>query len=262
MKYTTAVLSDIHGNLEGLSVVMKDMEQYSPDRIVCLGDIIGYGPNPCECLEIMMAQKNAVLIRGNHEDIYLGGISSDKCSSIGKISAEWTSAEVPEKYRQPLSEFCDDYEENGISFFHTVSDNKHNYPYLNSSEQVTEGFLTVKNNISFYGHTHRPRVTAVMNGNVNDRFIMSSETIDIVPDRRYYINVGSVGQQRDTVTDCSYGLIVAENDNIRVYLKRLEYDSFKTYCKIKQRIQSSEIAEYLIREPERRSKYEHAYYGS
>lgn len=261
MKYTIAVLSDIHGNLEGLSTVIKDMVQYSPDRIICLGDIIGYGPDPCECMEIMLAQKNAVLIRGNHEDIYLGGISSDKCSAIGKISAEWTAAEVPEKYRQSLSEFYDEHNENGMSFFHTMSDIKHDYPYLNSLEQVIEGFRTVSSNICFYGHTHRPRVTSVIDGQVFDRYVISSETINIMPFGRYYINVGSVGQQRDTVTDCSYGLIVNDDGAVKVHLKRLEYDSYKTYSKIRDRIRSDEIAAYLIREKERRIKYEYAYNG-
>jgi len=259
MKKTIAVLSDVHGNLEALHAVMKSIKKYNPDEIICLGDIVGYGPNPCECLDILINMPNIKIIMGNHEDILLGNISQDICSSIGKISSEWNKEHVCPKYIKDIKNFKRGISYDNIGFYHSCPKGKYNYPYLNKLEDLISSFSCVESQINFYGHTHRPRITCINGDKIYDSMIMSSTTINLNNNTRYYINVGSVGQQRDTQTDSSFAILKIMNDNILLGIERVNYDSYKTFCKIKELIKSDEIATYLIREQGRREEYENSY---
>ena len=256
-----AVISDIHGNFDALDVVLKDLATYSPERIICLGDIIGYGPEPCKCMDALYELNNVDYILGNHEAMWLGLLSSENCSGIGKSSADWNKYNIPEDYRKRIAHYCEDLSMYGITFCHTASiGDKKNFPYLNSLESIVDDFSTVKDRVVIYGHTHRARITEITkNNDIKDRFIVNTTEIKLNSTSKYYINVGSVGQQRDSITDCSYALISLIYDQILVTIKRLEYDSYATYCKIRNIVNSEEIATYLIREKERRERYENSY---
>lgn len=260
---TTAIISDIHGNFDALTAALLDMKKYSPERIVCLGDIIGYGAEPCACLDALLEMDNIDFILGNHEDIWLGGISSDMCSGIGKISAEWNKHNIPAHYESRVRGFVPKLTRGDITYCHTASMEKaHNYPYLNSLEQVTEGFADSGDRIVFYGHTHRARITEITDtGEVFDKFVKKTTKIELNKSSRYFINIGSVGQQRDTITDCSYAILWESGEEKTVQINRIEYDSYSAYAKTRSIVQSEEIAAYLIREDERRKRYENAYNG-
>ena len=253
----TVIISDIHGNLEALNSVFEDIKNINVDRIICLGDIIGYGPNPNECLELIK-KRNCLTIMGNHEEIYLGNIDNERCSHIGVISSKWTKNEVDSEYIPYIKSFKRFVSYDDCMYTHTGFINN-NYPYLNKDIDIVQGFDSEKYNIIFYGHTHRPKITSLENGEVESINVLQNTEINIKDGVKYFINVGSVGQQRDSITNVSYA-ILQEDDYIRkVSIRRIPYDSYTTYCKIRNKIKSIEISNYLIREQERRDYYENSF---
>lgn len=250
----TVIISDIHGNLEALNAVFEDIKNINVDRIICLGDIIGYGPNPNECLEIIK-KSNCIPIVGNHEDIYLGNIGNKECSHIGIISSKWTKNEVNADYIPYIKSFKRFFSDKDCMYTHTgFLDN--NYPYLNKDIDIVQSFDSEKYNIVFYGHTHRPKITSLENGEVTSINILENTSINIKDGIKYFINVGSVGQQRDSITNASYAILQEDNYIRKVSIRRIPYDSYTTYVKIRNNIKSIEISNYLIREKERRDDYE------
>ncbi|MBO5192987.1 MAG: metallophosphoesterase [Bacteroides sp.] len=258
---TTVIISDIHGNFDALTAVLQDMKKYAPDRIVCLGDVIGYGAEPCACLDKLHGMDNIDLIMGNHEAMWLGKITSANCSTIGQVSAKWNDQNIPRVYESSMNKYSLQITRGRITFCHTASLGKdHNYPYLNLIEQVLEGFSSYDSSVVFYGHTHRARITEVSeNNSVFDTFVKETIRLELKESSKYYINVGSVGQQRDTITDCSYAVLWEDGNNRSVQINRIDYDSYSAYVKVRNSVHSEEIASYLIRENERRRRYEDAY---
>lgn len=259
MKKSIAIISDIHANLEALNKVLSEIEKINPDTIVCLGDIIGYGPNPNECLDILLKKENILFLKGNHEDIWLENIDFNTCSDLGKNSACYMKRMVDKKYEKAIKLFRNNLEIENLGFYHTFSKSLLEYPYLNKVENIVNSFSETKTNINFYGHTHRPRVTQVSDIKIKDSMIKKNICMKLESDKRYYINVGSVGQQRDTRTDASYAILEMFKGELLLKINRVEYDSYITYCKIKEIMKNNQIANYLIREKERRENYETSY---
>ncbi len=256
MQQTLAILSDIHGNLEALESVLLSLKIDNPDVIICLGDIIGYGPDPNQCISKLMELKNIYFLKGNHEDIWLGNIGIENCSDIAKQSALWTKNILSNEYKPFIEKFREELVLSGCSFYHSAPLSKGFYPYLNNLADILGSFSNSINQVSFYGHTHRPRITEKGSNYVKDNAILETTSLVLKEDINYYINVGSVGQQRDSKTDASYAIFKIKDNMKMLEIKRIPYNHYLTYSKIRNTIGNIDIANYLIREPERRKFYE------
>lgn len=247
-----AVLSDIHGNLEALTRALKIISKQKVDKIICLGDIVGYGIDSKECYEILKS-RNCDFIIGNHEAMHFDMVSSDSCSDKGKISVQWQKNNVI--INKEEAEFKDSIQIGKCIFTHSCLGKDGYMKYLNKLEDILEAYKNEK--IVFYGHTHRPRITLLRNGEVQDTFIKKTTVFSIEKDDKVFVNVGSIGQQRDDQTDSSF-VILDMNDEQKIQLKlyRVRYNSLKTYLKLNQYPELSSIATYLIRENFRRKIYE------
>lgn len=251
-----AIFSDVHGNFDALEIALEQMESFSPDVYVCLGDIVGYGPEPVRCLERVAQIPNCIIIKGNHEKILLGELTTEACSDLGKISSEWTKANVSKLMIDYVRSFLEYHIIDDFGFYHSFSKEDADFPYLNSLEDILKYMPKDKCKIHFYGHTHRPRVTNISG---EDFYVDIGIRQKLCKDKEYCINVGSIGQMRDSHTDYSFGVLFTDNNQCEVEIVRGNYDSFKTYCKIRDEMQNRKIADYLIREEERRRNYESAY---
>ena len=247
-----AVLSDVHGNLEALTKALKIISKQKVDKIICLGDIVVYGVDSKECYEILKS-KNCDFIIGNHEAMHFDIVSSDSCSDKGKISVQWQKNNVIIDKKE--SEFKDYIQIGKCIFTHSCLGKDGYMKYLNKLEDILEAYKNER--IVFYGHTHRPRVTLVKKEGVQDTFIKKTTTVSLEQDDIAYINVGSIGQQRDDQTDSSFVILDMDDDQkIQLKLYRVRYNSLKTYLKLNQYPELSSIATYLIREKFRRKIYE------
>ncbi len=252
------VCSDIHGNYQALKAVFKKVDRMTPETLICLGDVVGYGADPEACLNLL-EEHNALILKGNHEAMLIGESDRDNCNALGQISNRWMSANCSEACQSRLYGLPFEYHLGEMDFYHSSTVDDGSWPYLNSVEQIAGQLAGTHGKFVFYSHTHRTRVTILDRGRIaEDRLIKKSETIVISKhdERKYIINVGSVGQQRDTRTNASFVCFCIDKNTYKLQFHRIPYDSYHAYRAVLHRGCGSDIAAYLIREPWRRKAYE------
>ena len=226
MRY--ALLSDIHGNLEALQAVLKDIDTRSIDKIVCLGDIVGYYPDPEKCVELI--KECAVkCVAGNHDYAAIGRIDTNTFTYYAFVAMEWTKKNISAHSRQfletlPLQDFDGD-----LFFAHASPYRSQDWAYVfpDSEEVIFEAFNNLSHRLNFIGHTHWPSIML----QENDRIILLPDRSITTRDNQYYlVNVGSVGQPRDFDSRSSYAIYDSEKHEIS--LTRVKYDYHSTQKKI------------------------------
>jgi len=228
----TAIVSDIHSNLAALSAVLKDLEEHKADEIVCLGDVIGYGPQPLQCADI--ARKEfAFAILGNHEEAVLYGAVG--FNPKAKAAVDWTRDQFhleseAEEERNARWQFLGDMpisvdgeDGTGVQFVHgSPRDPTREYVFptdVLNPDKIMAIFEHVEL-VAFNGHTHAP---GVMTESGLFRLPQDGDNeydVGSVGDEKCIINVGSVGQPRDGNPKSSYVLF----DGSRVQFRRVAYD--------------------------------------
>lgn len=246
-----AIVSDIHSNLEALVAVLKDIERYRVSRIFCLGDLVGYGPNPNECLDL--AERNFdFVIKGNHDQAVSHKIPK-VFKDVAANAAYWTKTRVKPKHTGAV-----DVQNERWSFLkkmpktqeHGVWLMAHGTPWSNL-DYVYEEFEAAQVfearrfnfNVCFLGHTHIPGFFLEdTNGDVyygdgeeGIRYKIGAE--------RAIINVGSVGQPRDGDPRACW--VLAHSDGTFSY-HRVKYEVEKTADKIYQTDLDPSLAERLF----------------
>jgi len=228
-----ALISDIHSNLEALEVVLGDIEQQGITEIYCLGDIIGYGPNPRECIDRVM--KCQICILGNHDQGAL--FDPEGFNSGAERAIFWTrdqlemptgSAADNARRWDFLGELPRNHRENGFLFVHGSARNPLNeyvFPEDIYNQRKMEKIFSLVEHHCFQGHTHVPGVfTQSLNFFSPDELGYQYR----LTEDKTLINVGSVGQPRDGDPRACY--VVLEN-NV-VHFRRLEYPIDVTVKKI------------------------------
>jgi predicted phosphodiesterase len=233
---TVAILADIHSNLEALTRALDHMEGLGVRRIVCLGDIIGYGPNPRECLRELF--RSEVAIMGNHEEAVM--FYGEDFNPKARASLEWTKDQLN-------STECDRTENYDMWNFlgtmqQTVEDGDvmytHGSPRVPTREYVVpgdirnrekmQGIFDLMKKICFIGHSHVPHVYTSDMKHASPESVGGAIDLRKLGDRKVLINVGSVGQPRDGDKRLSYATF--DGNVVRFY--RLEYDYQTTVEKI------------------------------
>jgi predicted phosphodiesterase len=227
-----AIISDIHGNLEALEAVLADIQQQQIFEIYCLGDIIGYGPNPRECIDLVM--KNCqVTILGNHDQAAL--FDPEGFNAGAERAIFWTrqmleSGEAVSNERR--WEFLGDLprmrREETFLFVHGSARNPLNeyvFPEDVYNQRKMERIFGLVDRYCFQGHTHIPGVFT------EDYNFLSPDEVKHrieLGDQKVLVNVGSVGQPRDGDPRSSYVVLDGKTVNFR----RVPYDFEKTIAKI------------------------------
>lgn len=228
-----AILSDIHSNLEALQAVLDDIRTQDITRIYCLGDIVGYGPNPCECIDLVMQFDMCIL--GNHDQGAL--FDPEGFSSGAERAIFWTRQRLeagtgdPEQDRKRwdfLSELPRTYRENGSLYVHGSARNPLNeyvFPEDIYNVRKMDKIFSLVERHCFQGHTHVPGVFTVDHRflslqEINGRFELDQTKV--------ILNVGSVGQPRDNDPRACY--VVRDGDALE--FRRIAYPVEKTVEKI------------------------------
>jgi len=226
-----AVISDVHANLEALDAVLADIEAQDVREVYCLGDVVGYGPNPCECVDRIMECK--VTLLGNHDQ---GALFDPEGFNVGAERAIFWTRQVMESGNSTdclrrwdfLGELPRIHQENGLLFVHGSLRNPLNeyvFPEDIYNQRKMERIFGLVRKVCFQGHTHIPGIfTEDLNflapEEVNFEFKLGSQ--------KYLVNVGSVGQPRNGVPLSSYVIL----DDETVKFRRVEYDFETTVQKI------------------------------
>lgn len=189
-----AIISDIHSNLEGLTKALEIIDAKSIDEIICLGDVIGYGANPNECIDIAR-ERCSIILRGNHEDAIANPELTNYFTDNARSAIEWTRKKLADQNYDFICSLPISCNKHGFLFVHSSPCNPEQWEYLVNSYKAVTAFNCFENPICFIGHTHSPAIYSLKGG-----------ADKIIKDNRYIINVGSVGQPRDRNPELSFGI--------------------------------------------------------
>ena len=221
-----AVISDIHGNLEALEAVLRDIPEEA-ERVFCLGDVIGYGASPNECCDLVRREEMPV-ITGNH-DLAVVDLDTDLdwFNPVAEAAVRWTREQLNEENGDFLRSRPRMMQTSEALFVHgSVRDPDE---YIINGAIAAENLEILKTEypnvpLCFFGHTHVKAVAPSPNGQSSDE-----NSLDLGDNGPYLVNPGSVGQPRDGDTFASYVLVESTNVTYRF----VEYDIGKAQAKIR-----------------------------
>ncbi len=232
-----AIVSDIHGNLEAFEAVLADIACQSIDEVICLGDVVGYGPNPCECLDLVIKHCKFTIM-GNHDQAAL--FDPDGFNPVALKAIYWTRdrlddtstgrASAINRRWDFLSELPKQMTEEKILFVHGSPrdpTNEYVFPETIYDRNKMEQMFARVPQYCFQGHTHMPGVFTtdlefIIPADCNHEFPLGREKL--------MINVGSVGQPRDENNRSCY--VIIDHELKRIFYRRIDYDLEKTIEKI------------------------------
>lgn len=223
MRY--AIISDIHGNLEALEAVLQSIEEERIEKILCVGDIVGYGADPLKCIELVR-EKCSKCVCGNHDSAVIGATDIDFFNPFAKRAVLWTSEKLSETDINFLASLNLIEREDNFTMVHATLDNPKDWGYILNTFDAAANFQLQTDPLCFVAHSHVP-----VTYQKKDNFVSAHRFINkIRPDSQYIVNVGSVGQPRDG--DPRAGYVIYDSKQQTLRLKRLEYDISKTQKKI------------------------------
>jgi predicted phosphodiesterase len=220
-----AIFGDIHANLEAFEVVLADAREQGCVSFICLGDVVGYNANPRECLQKVQSLKCPV-VKGNHDDYASSDSSLESFNPLAEIAIQWTRDQLTPSEKAWLGGLPLISKVRGFTIVHASLDDPGGWGYVLNQLDAAASFSKQSTELCFFGHTHTPRAYIKDSSVVGYPF----EKIDLDPGKKYFVNVGSVGQPRDGDWRAAYVIFDEEKRTIR--LRRLPYDLPKTQGKI------------------------------
>jgi len=236
-----AIISDVHGNLEALRAVLEDIDRQQVDAIYCLGDVVGYGPNPCECVNLVRERCSMVLL-GNHDQ---GALFDPDGFNVGAEKAiRWTRAQLeqydrlPRNASDPLTDFLGElprtHVEGNLLFVHGSARrplDEYVFPEDIYNPLKMEHIFELFGQYCFQGHTHIPGIFTTAPDFISPSVPKSRSSQEqrlALPSGKAMVNCGSVGQPRDGDSRACY--LILEDDSVRY--RRIEYPCDVTCRKI------------------------------
>jgi diadenosine tetraphosphatase ApaH/serine/threonine PP2A family protein phosphatase len=189
----TAILSDVHANFEALEAVLAALDERRPSRILCLGDVVGYGASPNECVALIRERCELVLL-GNHDAAATGGPEAARFNVHARTAALWTAKVLTLPHRDwlralPLTQSLGAY-----LCVHASPASPRAWEYIFDRYDAEPQFQYFTEPVCFIGHTHQPAAYELRDSGCVP---VASPRLRLAADRRYIVNVGSVGQPRD-----------------------------------------------------------------
>jgi predicted phosphodiesterase len=228
MRY--AIIADIHANLAALTAVMADIERKDGvDEIWCLGDVVGYGPDPCQCIELLN-RYNHICVAGNHDWAAVGKVSLSYFNPMAADACRWTTKQLSQDDVRYLENLPLTVDKGDFLIVHG-SPAEPVMEYVISTSIAARNFSLFKSSYCLVGHTHVPAAFKEENGTC--KAIRLSPGVGLVLGTgRMIVNPGAVGQPRDGDPQAAYAIYDSESHILRPY--RLAYDISATQDRIMQ----------------------------
>ena len=236
MKY--AIFGDIHSNLEALNAVLEDSKEQGVSHFTCVGDIVGYNANPKECLKIIR-ELNCKAVKGNHDHFCSGNDCLDAFQPLAASVVRWTRNQLSEEECTYLRGLRLVAPVASFTIVHSTLDTPLRWGYVFDKFEAEASFSYQSTSTCFYGHTHVPLVFVKGDGVE----CLHVKKIDVEMGKKYFVNVGSVGQPRDGDPRASYAIYDLKEKTIE--MRRVAYDIEITQQKILAAGLPTRIAERL-----------------
>lgn len=216
------VLSDVHGNVHALRAVLDAVSGERIDRVLCLGDLVGYGPFPNECVAAV-AGLDAITVAGNHDLIAIGELSDERCGPLARRTTAWTRAALDDGTRRYLAALPRTTRVDGVLLAHgSIEDPQQ---YVRGVERATDELDRMERDepgclVLLLGHTHQPWAF----GPVTGTLLRGPRSAGVVLDaaQPHLVNPGSVGQSRDRTVAARF--VVLDTDRRTAEFRSVPYD--------------------------------------
>ena len=236
------ILSDIHANLTALQAAIAAVEGRW-DRALCLGDVVGYGPDPNEALDLVRSL-NPVMIRGNHDKAACGVTDASDFNPVARTAAEWTTAQLRPENLTLLRELpMGPVQVNSITLVHGAVADEDEYVF--APGQALDGLLESQSSVTFFGHTHFQggfsyRGTQLEVIQMKPLPGANFSALELEEGTRYLLNPGSIGQPRDG--DPRAAFAIADMDHRVTEFWRVPYD----VAAVQARMREAKLPEVLV----------------
>jgi predicted phosphodiesterase len=236
------VVSDLHANLSAFDAVLKAAEGRW-ERSVCLGDVVGYGPDPNE-VTAKLRELGTLTIRGNHDKAISGVMPADDFNPVAKTAVDWSHSTLTPEHLEWLTNLPrGPVNVDGLTLVHGAPHDEDEYVF--TPAQALESLLDSNAPVTFFGHTHHQGGFSYADSKlevlqIHPRLSESFAPLRLDPLRRYLLNPGSVGQPRDG--DPRAGFAIADLEHQTIEFWRVPYD----IPAVQQRMRKVRLPEALV----------------
>ncbi|MFA4981664.1 MAG: metallophosphoesterase family protein [Candidatus Omnitrophota bacterium] len=224
MRY--ALISDIHGNLEAFRAVLEALSKEKIDEFLFIGDVVGYGADPKECLKLLRSIRPKILISGNHEWGVLGLLDESYFNDYVAKAVAWTKSVLDGDELDYLRSFDVVHEDGSFALVHGSLYNPAGFNYIWDSKQASAVMKIMKAPICFAAHTHVAGIFYTDKGRME--FVSNSKKA--VRGEKYIVNAGSIGQPRDGDPRASF--VIYDTESAVFEIRRVPYDIKSAQVKI------------------------------
>jgi diadenosine tetraphosphatase ApaH/serine/threonine PP2A family protein phosphatase len=232
LKY--GILGDIHSNLSALQSVLECFDREGVERVVSVGDVVGYGAAPSECIAILR-DREARVVKGNHDAACAGGLDVLRFNPFARAAVAWTRSAIGDEEVAWLGALPLVAELEHCCVGHGTFHRPELFDYVLSSTDGDPSLDAMEKAVCFVGHTHVPLALLRLHEDPLRTWTCFDpedlEEIDVAQARRSLINVGSVGQPRDDDSRAAYALF--DSDLERVWIRRVAYDIDREAARIR-----------------------------
>jgi len=231
------IFSDVHANWEALSACLKDFEQEGLNKLFFIGDVVGYGADPNLTVQ-KVSDICDIKLLGNHDAAVIDILSLEYFNDFAQEAIGYTQGILTKENKIILKSFEIAAEWQDLTLVHSTPVEPESWGYIMSLYEAEESFSYFTTRICMIGHTHRPVI--IEKDKNNHLTIHKPTSLQIDPNSRYIINVGSVGQPRDGNPEACY--LIYDPDNKEIRYKRIKYDINSAQNKMKQ----AKIPDFLV----------------
>ncbi|MDQ2817824.1 MAG: metallophosphatase family protein [Candidatus Eremiobacteraeota bacterium] len=219
MRY--GIISDVHSNVDALQAVLSEIDAWNAQVLVCLGDIVGYGPDPNECCDLLR-DRRVLAILGNHDEAAVRDEGLERFNGLAREALNWTQSQLTAANHDFLASLPNERRFPRFSAVHGAP--LRHFDYICDALDAQRAFECVDSSITFIGHTHAAEVFYQDEARrTYHQKLRQGGRVAIAPGYRYIINAGSVGQPRDLNPQASFAVFDDADDATEI--RRIGYDS-------------------------------------
>ena len=240
-----AVFSDIHANRQAFSACLEAARARGAERILLLGDIVGYGGDPEWVVDTAMelVEKGAVAVRGNHDEAV--NSSHETMNTDAQIAIEWTRGRLDPAQRRFLAELPLSSQQGSLLFVHAEASQPAHWHYVTSTADAARSLVATSAHVTFCGHIHRPALYSMSVTAKMTRFVPKTDgPVQLLRGRQWLAVLGSVGQPRDGDPASAFALF--DTESCELTYCRVPYDVEAAATRIRENGLPSWLADRLL----------------
>ena len=227
-----ALFADIHANRQAFAACLDAARARGAERLICLGDIVGYGADPEWAVDTVMdlAAKGAIAVRGNHDNAI--GMPSDSMNADAQAAIDWTRNRLSAGQKQFLAELPMSRDEDNRLYVHSEASDPAKWRYVRDTSDAARSMMATELQITFCGHIHRPGLYSMSSTAKMTSFVPTAGVaVQLLTGRRWLAVLGSVGQPRDGDPAASFAMFDTVSREITYH--RVPYDVATAAARIK-----------------------------